>query len=112
MFGNGKDHIEKLVLKNKWEKITAMLGKANEQTRLDIAEACSKSSEDESMNTLIRLIRDQSEAVQMQAIKSLGISGRASTKSHLSHLMQNLPEGKDEVRRTIMESLAAISKRT
>lgn len=111
MFGSGKNPFEHMVEKNQWEKISAKLTKANLQTRLEIAEACSKSSEDESMNILIRLLTDQEEAVQMEAIKSLGISGRASTKTHLHWLSEHLPEGKDNVKAAIKDSLVKISSR-
>lgn len=111
MFGNDKEHYVTMVQKNQWDKINAKLTKPNLQTKLDIAEACSKSSEDESMNILIRFLTDPDEAVQLQAIKSLGISGRANAKTHLYWLTERLPAGKEELRKAIKDSLAAISAR-
>jgi hypothetical protein len=112
MFGNGKDHFEHMVEKNQWDKLNGKLTNASTQTKLDIASACSKSSEDESMNILVRLLQDSDEAVQLQAIKSLAISGRSSIKTHLHWLTEHLPAtGKDNVKQAIREALAAISKR-
>jgi HEAT repeat protein len=112
MFGNGKNPFEHLVTKNKWEKIQGKLDHANVQTRLEIASACSLSSEDESMNILIRLLTDSDEGVQLQAVKSLGVSGRPNAKTHLHWLSEHLPaEGKDELKQAIREASAAITKR-
>jgi HEAT repeat protein len=110
MFGSS-NHFEHMVEKNQWDKINAKLNNANVQTRLEIAEACSKSSEDESMNILIRLLTDNDESVQLQAVKSLGISGRSSTKTHLHWLTEHLPEGRENVRAAIKEAFMKISSR-
>lgn len=112
MFGNGKDHYVKMVQKNQWDALTKKLSNANKQTRLDIAVACSHSSEDESMNIMIRLLTDSEPDVQLQAVKSLGISGRANAKSHLNWLREHLPEeGREDIKQAIKESFAAISSR-
>jgi hypothetical protein len=111
MLGNGKNPFEHMVEKNQWEKITGKINKANVQTRLDVAEACSLSSEDESMNILIRLLTDSDPAVQLQAVKSLGISGRSNAKTHLAWLNDRLPEGREDVRQAIKEATMAISSR-
>lgn len=112
MFGNGKNQFDQLVAKNKWEKVQSKLEKANSQTRLEIAEACSRSSEDESMNILIRLMTDSDEAVQMQAVKSLGISGRPNAKTHLQWLSERLPAtGKETLKAAIKEAFVNITKR-
>ena len=111
MGGNGKNRFEHMVEKNQWDKIAGKLNNANVQTKLEIAEACSKSSEDESMNILTRLLTDSDESVQLQAVKSLGISGRNSTKTHLHWLTEHLPEGRENVKQAIREALASISSR-
>lgn len=107
----GKNPYEPMVAKNQWDKIMAKLDRANVQTKLEIAEACGKSNEDESMNILIRFLTDSDESVQLQAIKSLGSSGRLSTKTHLFWLSEHLPGGKDHVKAAIKDALAAISAR-
>jgi HEAT repeat protein len=111
MSSEGRNHFEHMVARNQWSKIAGKISRANVQTKLDIAEACSKSSEDESMNILTRLLTDSEEAVQLQAVKSLGIIGRSSTKTHLHWLSENLPEGRENVKQAIKEALASISSR-
>jgi hypothetical protein len=112
MFGSDKNQFEQMVQKNKWEKIMGKLEKANVQTKLEIASACSLSNEDESMNILIRLLSDSDESVQMHSVKSLCISGRPSTKTHLHWLTEHLPaEGRDELKHAIKEAAIAITKR-
>jgi HEAT repeat protein len=111
LFGSAQNPFEHLVEKNQWDKIMGKLDRANVQTRLEIAEACSKSNEDESMNILIRLLTDEDEKVQLQAVKSLGISGRSSTKTHLNWLLSHLSEDKVELREAIKEASMAIAKR-
>jgi hypothetical protein len=111
MVGNGKNQFDHLVAKNKWDKIQGKVDKANAQTKLEIAEACSRSGEDESMNILVRLMTDSDAAVQLQAVKSLGLSARSSAKTHLSWLSERLPEGKDELKQAIREAMANISRR-
>jgi HEAT repeat protein len=107
----GRNPFEHMVQKNQWEKITGKLNRASVQTRLEIAEACGLSSEDESMNTLVRLLTDSEPAVQLQAVKSLGSSGRPMAKTHLYWLSEHLPEGSDEIRQAIKEASSAITKR-
>ncbi len=112
MFGSGKDQFVKLVEKNRWDALNKKLSGANKQTRLEIAEACSHSSEDESMNIMIRLLTDSDPDVQLQAVKSLGISGRANAKSHLTWLSNHLPAQRgEEIQQAIKESFAAITAR-
>jgi HEAT repeat protein len=111
MFGNGKNPFAHMVEKNQWDKITGKLNHANAQIKAEIAEACGQSSEDESMNILIRLLTDSDESVQMQAVKSLALSGRSNTKTHLHWLSEHLPEGREELQQAIREASAAISSR-
>ena len=111
MFGKSKDQLEHMVEKNHWVKIQGKLNHASVQTKINIAAACSKSSEDDSMNILVRLLQDTDEAVQLQAIKSLGICGRSSVKGHLNSLSGHLPEGKEDVKQAIREAQASITKR-
>lgn len=112
MLGNGKNPFVHMVEKNRWERITGKLNKANTQTKLEIAEACGKSSEDESMNILVRLLTDREPSVQMQAVKSLGSSGRPMAKTHLHWLSEHLPaEGGEELKQAIREASAAITSR-
>jgi hypothetical protein len=109
MFGSGK--FEHMVEKNQWDKLNSKLTNANDQTKLEIAVACSKSSEDESMNILVRLLQDSNDAVQLQAIKSLGLSGRPSIKSHLNWLSERIPESNEAAKQAIREAFSNITKR-
>jgi hypothetical protein len=111
MFGNSKDRFEHLAEKNHWARMQGKLNHASSKTKIAIAAACSKSSEDESMNILVRLLQDDDEAVQFQAIKSLEVCGRSSIKGHLHSLSEHLPQGKENVKQAIREAMAGISKR-
>ena len=106
-----KNPYEHLVKKNQWDKINAKINKANLQTKLEIAEACGNSGEDESMNILIRFLSDSDPAVQLQAVKSLGSSARPMAKTHLTWLAGRVPESNVELRQAIRDAAAAITKR-
>ena len=111
MFSSSKNHLEHMVEKDQWVKIQGKLNHASFQTKMNIASACSKSSEDESMNILVRLLQDSDEAVQLQAIKSLEISGKSRIKGHLQSLLKHLPEDKENLKQAIREAMSGISKR-
>lgn len=102
---------DSMVAKAQWDKVMGKLDRANTQTKLEIAEACSKSSDDESMNILVRLLQDTDESVQLQAVKSLGASGRNSAKTHLTWMAGRLPDSKVELKAAIKEASMEISKR-
>jgi HEAT repeat protein len=108
MFSDSKNPFDHLVEKNQWVKITEKLSNANARTRLEIASACGKSKEDDSANVLIRLLRDNDEAVQLQAVQSLGMNGRSTAKTHLMWLMDHLPEGREHIKVAIREANASI----
>lgn len=110
MFGSG--NFVKMVEKNQWDALNKKLSGASKQTRLDIAAACSHSSEDESMNIMIRLLTDSDPDVQLQAVKSIGISGRANAKSHLTWLNNQLSgDGNEALKKAIQDSFMSITAR-
>jgi hypothetical protein len=111
MLGEGKNHFDHMVEKNQWQQITGKLSNANARTRLDIAAACGRSKEDDSMNILIRLLNDSDESVQLQAVKSLGTNGRSTAKTHLQWLKEHLPEGRYNVKLAIKEAYVSIGNR-
>ncbi len=111
MFGQNGEQMEHLVKKHQWDKIGKKLHNANIQTKTALAAACGNSSDDEASNILINLLRDSDEAVQLQAIKSLGATGNNSSKTHLQWLSNNLPDEKKEIKEAITEALSQISAR-
>jgi HEAT repeat protein len=110
MFGNNANQMAHLVQKHQWDKVGKKLQGADVQTRIAIAAACGGSSDEEAPVTLINLLRDSDEAVQLQAVKSLGAVGSSSAKTHLQWLSDNLDGDKKELREAIQEAFSKISK--
>lgn len=110
MFGNINDQMENLVEKNQWEKITKKLDGADAKTRLAAAAACAKTKDGRGLNILISLLKDNDAAVQLQAIKSIGMVGNVNAKTHLQWISEHLPEGREGVKEAIQEAIMQIGK--
>lgn len=107
MFGS----IETMVQKGKWEKVAKKLEKANAPTRLAAAKACGSTSCDESFNILVALVKDEDEAVQVEAINSMGKTANDRGISTLSWLLEHTPDSKASVKNAIHTALNAIKSR-
>lgn len=111
MFGNGENQIVHMVRKHQWDKIEKKLQKADAQTKVAFALACGESSDEKAVTHLTNLLQDSDETVLTQAVKSLGAIGHSSTKTPLQWLSNNLPEGKQELRKEIEKAIAEITER-
>lgn len=108
MFGNKTEHMEKMIAKGQWEKAEKALYSAAPDVRLAAAKACGKSKADEAYNLLITLMKDEVEAVQVEAIAALGQVGGERAVTNLHWLSEHLPEGKDAVAQAIHQALTNI----
>lgn len=108
MFGNNGGHAAQMVKKGEWDKIDKKLNAFDEKTKVELAAACGTSSDEKAPGILIDLLKDRSPAVQLQAVQSLGLIGRDSTKTHLMWLLDHLPENGEELRKAIQEALGKI----
>ena len=97
-----------MIAKGQWEKAEKALYSAAPDVRLAAAKACGKSKADEAYNLLITLMKDEVEAVQVEAIAALGQVGGERAVTNLHWLSEHLPEGKDAVAQAIHQALTNI----
>jgi len=110
MFGSKEDRLRRLIRKNRWGKISKILETADSQTKILFASECGSSKNEKSLNYLIALLRDEDEKVQLEAVKSLGLLGKESAKTHLLDILNNLPKEKTELNNAIRESISKINE--
>jgi HEAT repeat protein len=110
MSSKNEKRIARLIKWKRWNKIAKELEKADSQTRVEFAAEFGKLAEENCYNYLINLLDDKDEDVQLQAIKSLGDSGRENAKTHLQKLAENLPKEKNVLHDAIRESISKINK--
>lgn len=111
MFGNKSGHIAKMVEKREWDKISLKLNGYDETSKLELAVACGNSSDEKAPDILVDLLKDTSVNVQLQAVKSLGLTGTQNAKTHLLWLLDHLPENGEALRKAIQETLVQIGVR-
>lgn len=110
MFGNSEEKMEHLVKKGQWDKLIHKSGSSDVKTRVAVAEACGQAADVAALNVLIPLLRDGSKDVRLQAVKSIGLVGDESAKTHLLMLEQT-PGNDDEMKAALKEAIHQISKR-
>lgn len=108
LFGGGGNEMEQLVNKHQWDKISKKLHSADAQSKASLATACGASMDEDSLNTLIKLLSDSDDNVLMQTVKSLGNVGGDNAKTHLQSLYGRLPDDKDSLKKAILDSIAKI----
>ena len=97
--------IEHLIQKGHWDKLENKYLKGDTETKLALAKACAGSEADESCNILVTLLRDSEEAVQLEAVHSLGKIGNDHTTGQLQWLLNQLPAEKTELINAIHEAI-------
>jgi len=100
--------MEQLVNKHQWDKIGKKLHDADAQSRLVLATACGNSTDEDALNTLVKLLHDSDEKVLFETVKSLGHIGSDNAKTHLQALYERLPDGKDSLKSAVLASVAEI----
>lgn len=113
MFGriNIDRKMERRVRRHKWGSINKMLKRADTKTKLAFAKACCTSSDDQAVHLLLNLMNDDDKAIQIQAVKSIGMMGKESEKTHLQWAIDHLSENSDDLHQAIKESIAEINRR-
>lgn len=111
MFGHKNNNIEALVEKHQWKKVEKALGTADAAGRIAACLAFERTSDDEGRNLLVVLLSDPDPAVQLQAVKSLGVVGTTETVTHLRMLAGRTPEGNVELTQALKAAIAASKDR-
>ncbi|MBQ8611052.1 MAG: HEAT repeat domain-containing protein [Oscillospiraceae bacterium] len=76
---------ESMVKRGKWEKLTAVVEKADMSKVPAIAAACAKSKEDGAYNTLITMLNSDNVECKINAVKALGEQGRPAAITQLMY---------------------------
>ncbi len=108
MFGSKEKSIEKLIKKGKWEALTKKFMQADSETRLVLAKESAKADNPGVNSILTTLIRDSDEKVQLEAVKSIGITGKDHEVAQLQWLLTNTPEEKSGLRDAIQEAISKV----
>ncbi|MFZ2539639.1 MAG: HEAT repeat domain-containing protein [Oscillospiraceae bacterium] len=107
MFGDKDAELEKWISTGKWDKIEKKFLYSNDENRLTLAKALSTTSADEGYNALVSLIKDENKDVQLEAIKSLGVTGSERAAAQLQWVLAKTPPTNTA---TIAALQAAITK--
>lgn len=105
------EKIEKIIEKKHWAKLEKYETSHDEQIRVELAEACGKSSTDECVNTLITLLHDPAESVQLAAVKSLGLIGNDHATAQLQWLLAQQSADKTELIDAIHHAIANVKNK-
>ncbi len=108
MFGSKEKSIEKLIKKDKWEALTKKYLQSDSETRLILAKACAKAENPGVNSILTTLIRDSDEKVQLEAVRSIAITGKDHEVAQLQWLLSNTPEEKSVLRDAIQDAISKV----
>jgi hypothetical protein len=110
LFGSKEKTIQRLIKKGKWEALRKFLN-SDPETRLILAKECGKSNDPGVNSVLTTLLRDEDEKVQLEAVKSITVTGRDHEVAQLQWLMSNTPEDKTELISAIQNAIASVRGR-
>ena len=105
--GNSEEKLIKMVTKKKWDALRKLMGK-DKETVLHLAKACAHSSEDESTNILIELLRANDRDIQMAAIVSLSEVGNEHAVASLQYIEKSNPNCGDDMIKAIHTAISNI----
>lgn len=108
MFGSKEQNIEKLVKKGKWETLNKKFLTSDPQTRLILAKTCAKASNPGVNGILTTLIRDPDEKVQLEAVRSIAITGKDHEVAQLQWLLSNTSEEKATLYGAVQEAISKV----
>lgn len=108
MFGSKEKTIEKMIKKGKWEQLSKKFLTSDTETRLILAQACAKADNPGVNSLLTTLIRDKDEKVQMEAVKSIAITGKDHEVAQLQWLLTNTPADKTVLIDAIQHAIAEV----
>jgi len=92
MFSSKEKTIEKLIKKGKWEALNKKFLGSDKETRLVLAKACAKADNPGVNSILTTLIRDSDEKVQLEAVKSIAVTGKDHEVAQLQWVLSNTPK--------------------
>lgn len=111
MFGFSDNNLEKSVLKGNWDKIRKNYLNGNESVQLELAKACAKSTSDDSVNVLVSLLDIGSDAVKIEALKSIGQIGTDHVVAPLQQILAKATPEQTELKTQLQETLAILRGR-
>lgn len=107
MFGSKEKKIENLIKKGKWEALSKFLS-ADVGTRLALAKACANTKDPGVNSLLTTLIRDKDEKVQLEAVKSIAVTGKDHEVAQLQWVLSNAPANKTELIAATQNAIASV----
>jgi HEAT repeat protein len=111
MFGNKGGQMKHMVDKHEWDKMLKKFDSFSTEERVQLAEACGASNDENAVNMLITLVKDKDVNVQLAACKSLAVTGTQGAKTTLMWLLGNLPADKAALKQPILDAVDAIGDR-
>lgn len=112
MFGMSKkatpESLGKLVQQGNWDKIKKNYLNADAETKVMLADACSKSVSDDSSNVLMALLDSPEENVKMASLKSLAKVGNDHCVTRIQQMIDTVSPNQTELREQISKTLGAL----
>lgn len=108
MFGSKEQKVLHLIQKGKWEELNRRYLNSDAETRLMLAQECSKANDPGVNSILTTLIRDSDKRVQLAAVKSIAITGKDHEVAQLQWLLSNTPEENGELLIAIHEAISNV----
>jgi hypothetical protein len=106
MFGSKESKIKKYTKKGKWETINKKFLSSDTETRLILAKVCAKANNPGVNSILTTLMRDPDEKVQLEAVKSIAVTGKDHEVAQLQWLLSNTSEENTELREAIQFAIS------
>lgn len=108
MFSSKEKNVLHLIEKGKWEDLNRKYLNSNAETRLMLAQECSKAKDPGVNSILTSLIRDSDKKVQLAAVKSIAITGKDHEVAQLQWLLSNTPEEDKELIVAVHEAISKV----
>ena len=107
MFGSKEKRIMHLIEKGKWEELNKYL-KQDAETRLVLAQECSKAKDPGVNSILTALMRDNDKRVQLAAVKSIAVTGKDHEVAQLQWLLTITPEDNKELLIAVHDAISNV----
>ena len=111
MFGSKEKKISRLIQKGKWEELNRKFLNSDAETKLILAQECSKAKDPGVNSILTFLMRDSDRRVQLAAVKSIAVTGKDHEVAQLQWLLSNMPEEDKELFIAVQEAISKVRGR-
>jgi hypothetical protein len=111
MFGSKEKKISRLIQKGKWEELNKKFLNSDTETKIMLAQECSKATDPGVNSILTTLIRDSDKRVQLAAVKSIAMTGKDHEVAQLQWLLSNTPEENKELIAAVQEAISKVRGR-